>query len=468
MIRQCLIMIAFFLLLGAPVHAQGKPVKRIGKRPNILFILTDDQRRGGTFLAPDLLKTPVLDSLAHSGVQFLNSYIMGGTSGAVCAPSRGSMLTGHSVFEMGGSYGQQIPDSLILLPQYLKNNGYYTWMTGKWHNEYASFVRSFDGGASLFFNGMGPQYDFRVHDFREDGIYSPQNSRLVKGIHATDLFADEAIRFLEQYQDERPFFAYVAFKTPHDPRTVAPAYQQLYRDARLPPNFLKEHPFDNGDLRIRDEQLAALPRNPAEIQQHIADYYAMITHIDQRIGDILNTLKERGLQSNTLIIFAADNGLAVGQHGLMGKQNLYEHSVGVPLLFSGPGIKPGQTSRALTYLTDIFPTLCAYLHLPVPGAQQMLGQSLLPALQGIAYKGRESEYYIYANYQRGLRMGSYKLIEYLVKGQRHTQLFNLDADPWERWNLAGEKRMQKQLQVMRAAMKRWHGKAKDPMPVFYE
>ncbi|MGJ7033452.1 sulfatase-like hydrolase/transferase [Niabella hirudinis] len=467
MIRQWLAIATLVLLSGFPCGAQSRPVQIRKGRPNILFILTDDQRRGGTFLAPELLKTPVLDSLAGSGVRFLNSYIMGGTSGAVCAPSRGSMLTGRSVFEMGGNYGQKIPDSLITLPQYLKDNGYYTWMTGKWHNEYASFVRSFSGGAALFFNGMGPQYDFSVNDFREDGAYSPQNSRMVKGIHATDLFADEAIRFLEQYQDERPFFAYVAFKTPHDPRTVAPPYQRLYRDAPLPPNFLREHPFDNGDLKIRDEKLAAFPRDSTEIRQHIADYYAMITHIDQRIGDILNTLKKQGLQNNTLVVFAADNGLAVGQHGLMGKQNLYEHSVGVPLLFSGPGIKPAQTSKALTYLTDIFPTLCDYLHLPVPGRQQMLGQSLMPALKGATYKGRQSEYYIYANYQRGLRMGSYKLIEYLVKGQRHTQLFNLDADPWEQRNLAGEKNMQKRVQAMRTEMKRWHGKAKDPMPVFY-
>ncbi|WP_018630469.1 sulfatase-like hydrolase/transferase [Niabella aurantiaca] len=465
MMRQYITMILLFLLPCLPCGAQEKAPQA---RPNVLLILTDDQRRGGTFLSPELLSTPVLDSLAHSGIRFINSYIMGGTSGAVCAPSRGSMLTGRSVFEMGGNYGQKIPEALITLPQYLKANGYYTWMTGKWHNEYSSFVRSFSGGASLFFNGMGPQYDFKVNDFRQDGAYSPQNSRLVKGIHATDLFADEAVRFLENYKGRQPFFAYVAFKTPHDPRTVAPAFEHRYpaTGVQLPPNFLKQHPFDNGDLKIRDEKLAAFPRDSAEIRQHIADYYAMITHIDQRIGDILNTLKKQGLQKNTLVIFAADNGLAVGQHGLMGKQNLYEHSVGVPLLFSGPGVKPGQTSKALTYLTDIFPTLCAYLHLPEP--QGMLGQSLLPALGGARYRGRKSEYYIYAHYQRGLRMGAYKLIEYLVKGQRHTQLFNLDKDPWEQRNLTGEKSMQKQIRAMRTEMKRWHQLAKDPMPVFYK
>ncbi|WP_300604776.1 sulfatase-like hydrolase/transferase [Niabella sp.] len=458
------------LMIALPFGAWSQH-KAATKRPNILFIFTDDQRRGGTFLAPDLLKTPVLDSLAHSGITFQNSYIMGGTSGAVCAPSRGSMFTGRSVFQMRGNYGQTIPDSLILLPQYLKANGYYTWMTGKWHNEYAPFVRSFTGGASIFFSGMGPQYAFRVNDFRADGQYTTANSRPAReGVHATDLFADEAIRFLENYKDNRPFFAYVAFKTPHDPRTVAPAFQHLYDPAttKLPPNFLPEHPFDNGDLRIRDEQLAAFPRDPAEIRKHIADYYAMITHIDQRIGDILKELKRKGLDKNTLVIFASDNGLAVGQHGLMGKQNLYEHSVGVPLIFSGPGVLPHQSGKALTYLTDIFPTLCDYLGLPVPGKAQMIGESLAPALQGKTFTGRTSQYYIYANYQRALRKGPYKLIEYLVKGARHTQLFNLDKDPWETRNIARAKNMQAVIRQMHAEMQRWHQRTGDPMPVFYD
>lgn len=439
------------------------------KKLSILFIFTDDQRRAGTFLSPDLLKTSCIDSLAKSGTNFVNSYIMGGTSGAVCAPSRGSMMTAHSVFEMKGSYGQVIPDELITLPQYLKENGFYTWMTGKWHNEYGSFVRSFSGGASIFFDGMGPQYGYNVNDFREDGAYSKENSRVIKDVHATDQFANEAIHFLERYEKDSPFFAYVSFKTPHDPRTVAPAYQDLYhpREVQLPPNFIKEHPFDNGSIRIRDEKLAAIPRDSMEVQKNIAEYYAMITHIDQRIGDILNTLKKRGLDKNTLVIFAADNGLAVGQHGLMGKQNLYEHSVGVPMIFSGPGVKPGQSNKALTYIADIFPTLCHYLDLPVPDEDKMIGRNLLPALQGKKYKSRASEYYIYANYQRGLRMDSYKLIEYLVKGERHTQLFNLDNDPWEKKNLANEKKYKTQLTAMRAEMKNWHHVTKDPMPVFY-
>ncbi|MCD2421238.1 sulfatase-like hydrolase/transferase [Niabella pedocola] len=464
-LRQFLLLI--MVALSAGVRAQHNVP---GKRPNILFIFTDDQRRVGTFLSPDLLKTPVLDSLAHSGISFQNSYIMGGTSGAVCAPSRGSMFTGRSVFEMRGNYGQVIPDSLILLPQYLKANGYYTWMTGKWHNEYAPFVRSFSGGASIFFSGMGPQYAFRVNDFRADGQYTQGNSRPApEGVHATDLFADEAIRFLESYKEDDPFFAYVAFKTPHDPRTVALAFQHLYDPAttKLPPNFLPEHPFDNGDLRIRDEQLAAFPRDSTEIRKHIADYYAMITHIDQRIGDILNVLKRKGLDKNTLVIFASDNGLAVGQHGLMGKQNLYEHSVGVPLIFSGPGVWPHQSGKALTYLTDIFPTLCNYLGLPVPAKEQMMGESLLPALQGKVFSGRTSQYYIYANYQRALRKGPYKLIEYLVKGTRHTQLFNLDTDPWETRDIAGAKNMQPVIRQLRAEMQRWHQRTHDPMPVFY-
>ena len=133
---------------------------------------------------------------------------------------------------------------------------------------------------------------------------------------------------------------YVALTSPHDPRTPPPPYDRLYDPTKipLPKNFYPIHPFDNGDLNVRDEQLLPTPRTPEAIKKEIALYYGMISEMDAQVGRILVTLEKEGLMENTLIVFAGDNGLAVGQHGLLGKQNLYEHSIRVPMIFSGPGI----------------------------------------------------------------------------------------------------------------------------------
>jgi arylsulfatase A-like enzyme len=214
-------------------------------------------------------------------------------------------------------------------------------------------------------------------------------------------------------------------------------YYDLYDPAEieLPPNFQPEHPFDTGALRIRDEMLAAFPRDPEEIRRHIHEYYAMISHLDAAVGRILDALEKTGEADNTLILFSSDNGLAVGQHGLMGKQNLYDHSVRVPLIFSGPGVPEGRQVSDLVYLQDIFPTLSEMLHVPAPESLQ--GQSFASAFATgqepqAARSPREALYLAYADSIRGLTTGRYKLIEYAAAG---TQLFDLEQDPWEQNNL---------------------------------
>ena len=132
--------------------------------------------------------------------------------------------------------------------------------------------------------------------------------------------------------------------SPHDPRSMPDEYMQLYDQSQiqLPPYFMEKHPFDNGELEIRDEILAAIPRRPDEIKILIREYYAMISHVDKRVGNNIQTLKDNGLYENTIIIFAGDNGLAVGQPGLMGKQIVYEHSVGVPLMIKAAAQPTGK------------------------------------------------------------------------------------------------------------------------------
>ncbi|MFW5893600.1 MAG: sulfatase-like hydrolase/transferase [Verrucomicrobiota bacterium] len=253
---------------------------------------------------------------------------------------------------------------------------------------------------------------------------------------------------MKRRDPDHPFFAYVSFMAPHDPRTMPEKYPAMYDPAEieLPPNFEPEHLIDTGALRVRDELLAAIPRDPHEIRRHIAEYYAMITHLDDAIGRILRCLEDSGALEDTLIVFAGDNGLALGQHGLMGKQNLYDHSIRVPLIFTGPGIAKGRQVDDLVYLLDIFPTLCDLLELPTPTSIQ--GHSLVGALQGDAPRavGRDALYLAYCDSIRGLTTGRHKLIEYAC-GQ--TQLFDLHNDPAECRNLADSPEHSALLQELR-------------------
>jgi arylsulfatase A-like enzyme len=178
----------------------------------------------------------------------------------------------------------------------------------------------------------------------------------------------------------------------------------------------------------------------------------MISEMDAQIGRILQTLKEQGLNKNTLILFAGDNGLAVGQHGLLGKQNLYEHSIRVPMIWSGPGIPANTRNNSFVYLSDIAPTIYNYLGIQPPTTVE--AKSLLPVLRQKQTSVRENIYNAYGHWSRSIKTGDgYKLIVYNVKGTLTTQLFNLKKDPWEMKNLSGAKRFAQKVQEMRALLK---------------
>src|SRR5205823_14925494 len=192
------------------------------------------------------------------------------------------------------------------------------------------------------------------------------------------------------HSKDQPFLAYVAFNAPHDPRLAPPKYHEYYNAHKppLPPNFLPQHPFNNGDLTTRDEKLAPWPRTPAVVRQHLADYYAAITFLDAQVGRILNALRATGQYENTLIVFSSDHGLAIGSHGLFGKQHLYDHSMHAPLIFAGPGIPRNKQCDALCYLLDIFPTLGELAAVKPPAGSE--GKSLAPVLAGKQAAGRDS------------------------------------------------------------------------------
>ncbi|MFZ1756077.1 MAG: sulfatase-like hydrolase/transferase [Caldilineaceae bacterium] len=420
-------------------------------QPNILILFTDDQRFDTIrALGNDAIHTPHIDRLVARGTTFRNGYIPGGSSGAVCMPSRAMLMTGRYLYRLEGE-GQSIPAEHLMLPEYLRANGYTTFGTGKWHNGPAAFARCFSDGGEIFFGGMDDHWNVPACNFDPTGRYPdarPQRidfgptqpiiqkcwDHITPGKHSSELFAETAIDFLAGHTSDDPFLLYVAFMAPHDPRTMPREFQEMYDpdSIDLPENFLTAHPFDNGEMDVRDELLAAKPRTPGEIRRHLADYYGMISHLDAQIGRILAALEESGHGEDTLIVFAGDNGLALGRHGLMGKQSLYDHSIHVPLIFAGPGVPAGVQTDARAFLLDIYPTLCDLSGLPTPPSVD--GQSMRPAIQENA-PGRDNLYFAYRDVQRALLGERYKLIEYCVDGARHTQLFDTQTDPLEMHDL---------------------------------
>ena len=276
----------------------------------------------------------------------------------------------------------------------------------------------------------------RLYHFDPSGKY--EEEAFVGQNFSSEMYADAAVDFLKSTEeDERPFMAFVSFTSPHDPRNALPDYGKKYSPADLsvPDNFLPEHPFDNGELNIRDEQLLPTPRTPEQLKKELSLYYGMVSEVDLQIGRVLDALEESGNLDHTIVVFASDNGLAMGQNGLIGKQSLYEHSVGVPMAIVTPeGLSAGKRSEALCYLYDLYPTLCELVQVETPAS--VTGKSLVPVLEGEEKDVRDCVFLAYSNQQRAVVSGDYKYIIYNVEGKITEQLFNLKQDPGELVNLA--------------------------------
>ncbi len=493
-----------------------EPNRRI-KKPNVVFLFTDDQRHDTiAALGNSEIRTPNLDNLVTEGTAFTSAHIMGGTNGAVCMPSREMLMTGRTIFHLddpanppapedpdmqilldrhGGEAveeaigrlepviqaGRFIPESFATMPETFRSAGYRTYHVGKCHEDRASFNRSFCDGARIFgftsgwYETYGGHWNVALHDYDATGKYPEESGYMLAadhetkvpiglgagGVHSSELFADAAVDFLEGHDTEHPFFLYLSFVAPHDPRQSPDEFEEMYQpaDIHLPPNYLPQHPFDNGDLRVRDECLEGWPRGKRAIRDHIADYYAIISHADAQIGRVIQTLKDRRMYENTIIVFAGDNGLAVGQHGLMGKQSVYEHSTGVPLIFAGPGVPKGERRDALCYLLDIYPTLCDLTGVVAPATVE--GLSLVPTLGDPGRPVRDSLFFAYKGCQRAVRDARFKLIEYVAPNERNTQLFDLQNDPWEIVNIIDNRDYSVEAESLREELARWRDELED-------
>lgn len=430
------------------------------EKPNIVFILADDQRSSTIHaLGNDEVMTPTLDELVRSGTVFDNSYIMGAMNGAVCAPSRAMIMTGRALFNIDPT-GNTIDSTHTTLPKALEYAGYNNFHIGKWHNGTPAFDNSFSDGSKIFFGGMHRQYQVPTYEYQASGEYPKDKMNVPSDKHSSELYADAGVEFINNYKDNKPFFMFMALQAPHDPREMPQAYLNKYNinDIKLPPNFMPEHPFDNGEIDIRDEWLAGYPRTPEEVKANIAAYYAMITHLDAQIGRVFDALKTRGMMDNTIIVFSGDNGLAVGQHGLLGKQNLYEHSIKVPLIIKGPGIASNIIKQDFAYLFDIYPTLCALTGATIPATVE--GQ-VLAVNNNIKAQPRKGMFFAYKNFQRAARQGDYKIIKYNVGNDVRTQLFNLKEDPFENNDLSENEVYEEQLAIMTRVLKQQMVENKD-------
>lgn len=430
----------------------------MNKRPNIVFIFTDDQRYDTiAALGNDEIYTPNMDTLVTEGTSFTRAHIPGGTSIAVCMPSRAMLHTGRTLFRLHGA-GESIPEDHALLGETFQRADYTTFGTGKWHNSPRSYARSFSTGGEIMFGGMADHWNVPMCRFDPSGRYpeatlaindpfvsNRETTRIVDhvnfGLHSTDILADFTADFIKGYDGEDPLFIYTAFLAPHDPRTMPEKFRRMYdpEKIRVPESFAGEHPFDFGIRGIRDEKLAPYPRTEEDTRRQIAEYYAMITHLDDGIGRIMNALKEKGIYEETIIVLAGDNGLAVGRHGLFGKQNHYEHSVRVPLIFYGPGIPRGERREEYAYLLDIFPTLCDLVELDTPSTVE--GHSLRQIIRGGGKPVREGLYFAYTDLVRSYKNDRYKLMLYCHKDKNHVQTFDCAEDDMELNNLAEDPAM---------------------------
>ncbi len=433
-------------------------------RPNIVFLFADDQRVD-TIAAHgnSNIQTPNLDRLTREGVSCRQNYCAGSYSGAVCVASRSMIMTGRHWMRIDDTRNWT---GLPLLPEVLGKNGYATHAVGKWHNGLSTLTRGFQSGKAIMMGGMCDHTRVPLQDLTGEGALA--NSRVGEGFSST-LFADAAIDFLvTQEKSANPFFLYVAFTAPHDPRNPPESYRQVYYDdpPPLPENFLPQHPFNNGQVSRggRDEGLADWPRRPEVIRDQLCEYYGLVTHLDEQVGRILNAIDELGFDEKTIVVYAADHGLALGSHGLLGKQNVYEHSMSCPLVVRGPGIPKNTSTMAMTYLLDLYRTLCGYAGVEVP--EGVDGHNLRSVFEGTQESVRSSVFLAYQDKMRTIRHKDLKLHVYPEINYR--LLFDLEADPLEMTNLAEDPARASDIDKLLGEMKAWQQRLGDTLPLTVE
>ncbi len=429
-------------MLGIGFFVSGKKndAPKKGKRPNILFVLVDDQSPFDLqmYNPNSILETPTLDRLAKEGMVLDAARHMGSMNGAVSTPSRHQIMTGRTVWHLPKSAGSPSANTVddacldtMSIGATFNRAGYKTMRTCKKGNSYA---------------GANKQFSIVHEAVKRNGTEEGGSAW-----HAKHVL--EYLESREASKEKDPFMIYFGFSHPHDIRNGTPELLEKYGvvnhtdratlpasspKVALPDNYLYAHPFHHGHPDLRDEvNVSGVWKNRDEqtIKNEVGREYACSENVDIQLGKVLDKLEAMGELDNTYIIYTADHGISIGRHGLMGKQNLYEHTWRVPMIIKGPGIKAGSRVDGNVYLLDIFPTICDLAGIPIP--ETVEGTSFRPVLEGKQETMRDAMYGVYCGGTKpGMRSvveGDWKLIKYdLLDGYiRETQLFNLKENPHE-------------------------------------
>ncbi len=426
----------FIAVIGALQMAFLAPAAA-GNKPNVMFIFADDHSYEALAAHGNSeVKTPNLDRLVGLGVSFTHCYNMGSWSGAVCVASRAMLNSGRFVnrAQVGLS---QFPHWSELM----HDAGYTTYMTGKWHvrgEPRFDVVKDVRGGMP---NQTKAGYNRPLNEGHYNICWKPWDPQYEGfwkgGTHWSKVVADNTLEFFDQVKkDDKPFFMYLAFNAPHDPRQSPKEYVDMYPldSIKVPESFLPEYPYVNEicGRGLRDEVLMPYPRTEYAVKVNRQEYYAIITHMDHHIGRMLDALEKSGKLDNTIVIFTADHGLAVGHHGLAGKQNMYEHSMRAPFIIAGPGIAKGKILDTPIYLQDAMATALELAGVDKP--EHVEFKSVMPLLRGETKTHYDRIYGKYLDRQRMIRNGDWKLIFY-PRAEKKMRLFNLAKDPQEKNDL---------------------------------
>ncbi len=471
-----LLLLEFFFGCNPSQKSTGK-LNEKAEKPNVIFILADDQSYSAIHaLGNSVIKTPNLDKLVNRGVTFTHTYNMGSWVGAVCMASRTMLMTGRFVWRAEKCPQQELANQGGMWSQLMHKNGYETYMTGKWHGIQVDAEKLFDHVVHVRPGNPTDAYNKEELLAKLKGLKKDPNSIVPIGYndvmpigynrplspadttwqpwdkkfgghweggkHWSEVLGDDAITFLDSAKNhDNPFFMYLAFNAAHYPRQSPKEFVDMYpiENILLPESYMPVYPYrgDSIDQYFgqRDLSLAPIPRTEYAIKVHRQEYYAIITHMDQQIGRILDALEKSGKADNTYIFFTADNGVAIGNHGLMGKQNMYDHSMRVPLLVVGPDVPKNKKIDADVYLQDIMASTLELAGIEKPEYVEF--NSLMPFIRGERVESfYPSIYGAFKTHHRMIRENGIKLIVYpRIKVMR---LYDLNSDPYELKDLGGD------------------------------
>ena len=432
----------------------GKKQETQSVRPNIIFLLTDDQRWDALgAMGNPMIQTPHLDKLAENGIMFRNSYV----TTSICCVSRASVLTGqygsrHKIEDFGTSLKPEALEKTY--PLQLQKNGYHIGFIGKY-------------GVGNPKNQPKNRYDFWACTDKHQPVYelTDENGNY---LHHTDKVGGDIQNFLEQFGDKGPFCLSVSFKAPHvqdrDPRQfiINPRYKELYQDIQIPvpetadPKYWNSFPdFFRTDENIARERWKLRFATPEMYQESVKNYYRLITGVDDVVGDMMKTLEKKGLADHTVIIFMGDNGFYLGEHGMAGKWYGHEESIRVPLIIHNPldpekygGKKPSQIALNI----DVAPTILSLAG--VESIHDMQGINLMD-LVADNLPPREDFFYEHTFMGspkipkvEGVVSTGFKYMKYTE--HNYEELYNVKTDPRETNNLAANPEYAKKLKELRS------------------